>query len=152
MLVRRLFLAPARQPLPNVCGVELQNTADVFKAEDPIRATLENPSACLVENPFAPSARRRMIILKAVNGIFQYREHKSPLSFEERFSMALIEKLLSRRRFRLKQGCDRFALGEAVLFYGSSRTSLFQIHASFLLITRIKISVYFGVNFNLNRR
>jgi len=150
MPVRRLFLAPARQSLPNVCGVELQNTADVFKAEDPIRATVENPSACLVENPFAPSAGRRMIILQALNGIFQYREHKALLSFDQRFSLALIEKLLSRRRFRLKQGCDAFALGETVLFCSSSITSLFQIHASFLLITGIKIAVYFGVNFNLN--
>jgi hypothetical protein len=93
-----------------------------------------------------------MIILKAVNGIFQYREHKSLLSFQELFSVALIERLLSRTRFRLKQGCDAFALGEAVLFCGSSITTLLQIHASSLLITRIKISVYFGLNLNVTRQ
>jgi hypothetical protein len=133
-LLRQFFLAPACQSLANVCGIKLQNTADIFKAEDPIRATLENPSACVVENPFARSAPRRMIILKALNGIFQYREHKSLLSFEGRFPMSLIEKLLSQTGVGLKPRRDFFSRVQANVVYVIRRTRSFGIHRSVLLI------------------
>src|SRR5262249_58716271 len=75
-------LTPLPETAPYVVGVDLEGLADVLEGEEPGAVHRQHPLPRLLEHLPPPRVAGVRVLLVAVDGILEHREHEEPLAFE----------------------------------------------------------------------
>src|SRR5262245_32640733 len=98
-----VLLAPVPQTAPHVLGVDLERVADVLEREEPAAVARDDPLLGLLEHLLPARIARVRVLLIAVDGVLEHREHEQALALESAGAAERREELSREQNVRLEE-------------------------------------------------